>query len=125
MTSIPDHAPIDEGDGVAAWTDTDGTRHRLHTDPEEAADFLATADAIASGREDLRMILDSTALWFEEVTAAGLPISLAVSFLTNRIDAELEAMVGLLLEDRLTDRVQQILAPYGDDDDTTTTTPEP
>lgn len=121
MTSIPDHAPIDEGDGVAAWTAPDGTRHRLHTDPDEAADFMSTADAIAAGREDLRMILDSTALWFEEVTAAGLPISQAVGFLTNRMEAELESLVGLLLEDRLTDHVQQILAPYGDDDDTTTT----
>jgi hypothetical protein len=120
MSNVPDHAPIDEGDGVAAWTAPDGTRHRLHTDPDEAADFMATADAIATGRKSLRVILDTTAFWLEEVTEAGLPISEAASFLHNRIEAEIEAMVGLHLADRLKDHVDQILAPYGDDDTTET-----
>lgn len=123
MTTIPDHAPIDEGDGVAAWTAPDGTRHRLHTDPDEAAAFFAQANALAAGRDDLRMILDGTAMWLEEVTEAGLPVSEAVAFLARRIGRELEELTHLLIEDRLGDHVQQILSQYGDDD-TNPSTPE-
>ena len=117
MTTVPDHTPaMDEGSGVVSWTDPDGRRHHLHTDPEEAAAFFASSNALAAGRVDLRMILNAAAFWLEAVTDAGLPPDEAVAFLAGRMGRELENLARLLVDGRLGPYVEQLLAELPDPD---------
>jgi hypothetical protein len=115
MSTVPDHTPtMDEGSGVMSWTGPDGRRHHLHTDPEEAAAFFARSNALAAGREDLRMILNASAFWLEAVTDAGLPPAEAVDFLAGRIGREVEQLTRLLVDGRLTAYVEQLLSELPD-----------
>lgn len=115
MTAVPDHTPtMDEGSGVVSWTDPDGRQHHLHTDPEEAAEFFACSNALAAGRNELRMILDASAFWLEAVTDAGLPPADALGFLTGRIGRELENLARLLVDGRLTPFVELLLSEVPD-----------
>ena len=119
MNITPDHSPtMDEGSGVVSWTDPEGRQHHLHTDPEESASFLSFSNALVAGRDDLRMILDSTAFWMESVTDAGLPPADAVDFIKGRVNRELEQLTRLLVDGRLTTYVEQLLsqAPETDED---------
>jgi hypothetical protein len=117
MSTVPNHTPtMDEGSGVVSWTDPDGRRHNLHTDPAEAAAFFARSSALAAGREDLRMILNASAFWLEAVTDAGLPPAEAVEFLAARVGREVEQLIRLLVDGRLGAYVEQLLSEVADPD---------
>lgn len=118
LDSVPDHTPTqDESSGVVSWTDPEGRRHHLHTDPEESASFFAFSSALTAGAPDLRMILDAAAIWMEAVTDAGLPPAEAVGFLMGRMDRELENLARLLVDGRLAPYVEQLLSEMLGHDD--------
>jgi hypothetical protein len=117
MTTVPDHTPtMNQETGVVCWTDPEGRRHNLHTDPAEAAAFFARSSALAAGREDLRMILNASAFWLEAVTDAGLPPAEAVEFLAARVGREVEQLIRLLVDGRLGAYVEQLLSEVADPD---------
>ena len=88
---------INPDTSVLTTVDENGVTHRHHLDQQEGEQFFSLVECLATGRDELGMLLGNAAnpeglteeqlhnRWFAKVTGAGLSHEQAADFLTSRL----------------------------------------
>ena len=87
---------------VLTTVDDDGTHHHHHLDQQEGEQFFSVLECLATGRNELGMLLgnspnpeqrtaeDLKRCWLNKVVGAGLSPEQAISFLATRLQQEVQ-----------------------------------